>query len=89
MNRDANDSQCPLYLGFRPSPEQTEDGGFLMAAAVRSLAWLELNINYVCQVYNAAFSPCHFTSFEPRFKYRRGKLEELRILNFPFLSVLY
>ena len=39
-----------------------------MAAAVRSLAWLELNINYVCQVYynTAAFSPCHFTSFEPR-----------------------
>ena len=46
--------------------------GFLdlmAAAAVRSLAWHELNINYVCQVYNAAaFSPCHFTSFEPRFK---------------------
>ena len=54
-----------------------------MAAAVRSLAWHELNINYVCQVYNAAFSSCHFTSFEPRFKSRR-KTWGAENIKFPF-----
>ena len=63
-----------------------------MAAAVRSLAWLELNINYVCQVYynTAAFSPCHFTSFEPRFINLNLQSQvfggELKILNFRCLS---